>query len=49
MTWEQWIAGNYAIELSYAGQMIVQPLAWLVILLWRVRNEDIGAAEYHAA
>lgn len=47
-TWEQWRAGNFTTDPTYAAQMMVYPTAWAAILLVRLRRADMGAADYHS-
>jgi hypothetical protein len=47
-TWDAWRRGSYGVAQAYAGQLLLQPLAWTAVLLLRVRRADIGAADYQA-
>jgi len=48
-TWNRWAAGNYTVTPVYAGQLLLQPIAWATLLFLRLRRIDIGAADYHTS
>ena len=48
-TWQQWRGGSFTVRPDHAAQLVLYPLAWLAILMLRLRKQDVGAADYQVS